>query len=137
MIVHGMCVSAKEEFFRGVHQPGDLYMLALYNEVASLGPTTTKYVSDDEAYGKGYTSGGATLKGFTTGIVNGVAYLTWTEPVIWNNTTISSPGGLVYNKTQKNKAIAVFDFGDLIASKNGSFIVSMPPKGAGALILWG
>ena len=137
MIVHGMCPSAKEEFFQGVHQPKDLYMLALYNEVAGLGPQTTVYETEDEAYGKGYTAGGAALKGYTTGIVNNVAYLTWTDPVIWTNVSVSTPGGLVYNRSKGNKAIAVFDFGDLLTAKNGTLIVTMPPKGAGALILWG
>lgn len=137
MITQGMCTSAKEEFFRGVHQPGDMYMLALYNEVAGLGPATCKYDPEDEVYGKGYTSGGKEIKGFATGTVNGVAYLTWSEPVIWTNSSLSAPGGLVYNKSKNNRAICAFDFGDLISSKNGNFIVSLPPKGAGALILWG
>lgn len=137
MIVHGLCPSAKVEYFQGVHHKDDLYMFALYDEVASLGPHTCIYSEEDEVMGKGYVSGGRPLKGFTTGIVKDVAYLTWTEPVIWNNSTITTVGGLIYNRSKDNKAIAVVDLGDSYISKNGTLIVSMPPKGAGALILWG
>lgn len=137
MIVHGMCPSAKEEFFQGIHKASDLYMLALYNEVAGLGPQTTVYSPEDEVYGKGYVAGGQALKGYITGITGEVAWLTWTEPVIWMNSTINSIGGLIYNRSANNRAIGVLDFGDLYASKNGTLVVSMPPKGAGALILWG
>ena len=71
------------------------------------------------------------------GSVNGVAYLTWTEPCIWYGCTVQTRGGLIYNRSRGNKAIAVLDFDDVIPAKNGVISVGMPPKGAGALILWG
>lgn len=137
MIIQGLCTSAKEEFFKGIHKPEDLYMLALYNDKATLNPSTTVYTPQDEVTGGGYSAGGLALKGYTVGSVSGQAYLTWSEPVIWYNCTVSTVGGIVYNRSKGNKAIIVVDFGDTIPAKNGVISVSMPPKGASALIIWG
>lgn len=138
MIVQGLCTSAKEEFFRGIHQPEDLYMLALYGEGAELNTETTSYTTEDEVFGKGYTAGGLPIKGYSTGIAAaGVAYLTWTEPVIWYGCTVKTTGGLIYNHSKNNRAVMVVDFEDTIPAKNGVISIGMPPKGAGALILWG
>jgi len=138
MIVQGLCTSAKEEFFRGVHNPEDLYMLALYGEGVSLNLDTTIYTLEDECTGFGYTAGGLPIKGYSTGVLpNGIAYLTWTEPIIWYGCTVQTEGGLIYNRSKDNRAIMVLDFEDLYPAKNGVVSISMPPKGAGALILWG
>lgn len=137
MIIQGLCTSAKEEFFQGIHKPEDLYMLALYGQGATLNPDTAIYITQDEVNGKGYSAGGLPVKGYVTGKVNGIAYLTWTDPVIWYGCTVQTTGGLIYNRTRGNAAIAVLDFGDVIPAKNGVISVSMPPRGAGALILWG
>lgn len=137
MIIQGLCTSAKVEFFQGIHQPEDLYMLALYKQGVTLNPETTVYTGQDEVVGTGYSGGGLPVKGYSVGSVSGVAYLTWTEPVIWYGCTVQTVGGLIYNKSRNNKAIMVVDFGDVIPAKNGVLSIGMPPKGAGALILWG
>lgn len=112
-------------------------MLALYAQGAALNAEITKYSGTDEVQGYGYTAGGLPIKGYATGRYDGIAYLTWTEPVIWYGCTVQTVGGLIYNRSRDNRAIMVVDFEDVIPAKNGVISISMPPKGAGALILWG
>jgi len=137
MIIQGLCTSAKEDFFKGVHQPEDLYLFALYSEKANLNPGMTSYTTTDEVTGKGYSAGGMALSGYVVGSMDTTAYLTWTQPLVWYNCNIFTAGGLMYNRSRNNKAIAVFDFGEIYTAKNGVLSIAMPPPGVGALIKWG
>ena len=81
----------------------------------------------------GYSAGGATLSGFTSGLSGSTAYLTFTDVAI-ANATITARGCLIYNSSKSNKAVAVFDFGSEISSVNGTFTVDFPGAGASSLI---
>lgn len=125
--------SYKQEILEGVHASGDTYKVALYTDAATLGASTTAYSSTNEVSGTGYTAGGKTLSGFTTGLNTSVAYLTFTDPE-WLGSTITARGCMIYNASKSNKAVAVFDFGANITSSNGTFTVDFPTTEGSSLI---
>ena len=57
--------SFKKELLEGVHNfknsGGDTFKLALYTSSATLGATTTAFVTTGQASGTGYSTGGGTL----------------------------------------------------------------------------
>lgn len=134
MIQAGACEAARLAFIDGLHQPGDAYYLALYEEGANLGPKTDKYTSNGECKGQGYTPGGVLLKGRKTGLVNGKACLTFTVNPVWNPSTLSARGALLYNQTRGGAAITVIDFGEVLTSKNGLLELEMPALVPGAAL---
>lgn len=133
-ITTALCNSFKQEILEGVHASADTYKVALYTSTATLGASTTAYSSTNEvANGNGYTTGGATLTGITTGLSGSTAYLTFSDPS-WASATITARGCLIYNSSKSNKAVAAFDFGGDVTSTNGTFTVDFPAAGASALI---
>jgi 2-oxoglutarate dehydrogenase complex dehydrogenase (E1) component-like enzyme len=132
-ITTAVCNSYKKEILDGVHAAADTYKLALFTDSATLSATTTAYATTNEIVGAGYTAGGVTLAGFSTGLADGVAYLTFSD-ASWANATITARGCLIYNSSKSNKAVAAFDFGGNITSTSGTFTVDLPAAGATALI---
>lgn len=132
-ITSAICSSYKQEILEGVHSSGDTYKIALFTDAATLDASTTAYSTTNEVSGTGYTAGGATLSGFTSGLSSTTAYLTFSDPS-WSNATITARGCLIYNSSKSNKAVAVFDFGQNVTSTSGAFTVDLPAAGASALI---
>jgi hypothetical protein len=132
-ITTAVCNSYKKEILDGIHAAADIYKIALFTDAATLGAATTAYATSNEIVGAGYTAGGATLSGFTSGLADSVAYLTFSD-ASWANATITARGCLIYNSSKSNKAIAVFDFGGNVTSTSGTFTVDLPAAGATALI---
>jgi FAD/FMN-containing dehydrogenase len=132
-ITTAICNSYKQEILEGVHTSTDVYKLALFTSTATLGAGTTVYAITNEVSGTGYTAGGATLAGFTSGLSGSTGYLTFTDPS-WASSTITARGCLIYNSSKSNKAVAAFDFGADVVSTNGTFTVDLPVAGASALI---
>ena len=132
-ITTAVCNSYKKEILDGVHAAADTYKLALFTDSATLSATTTAYATTNEAVGAGYTAGGVSLSGFTSGLADGVAYVTFSDAT-WANATITARGCLIYNSSKSNKAVAAFDFGGNITSTSGTFTVDLPAAGATALI---
>jgi hypothetical protein len=132
-ITTAVCNSYKQEILEGVHASADTYKIALFTSSATLGAATTAYASTNEVSGAGYTAGGETLTGFSSGLANGVAYITFADAT-WANATITARGCLIYNSSKSNKAVAAFDFGGDITSTSGTFTVDLPVAGANALI---
>lgn len=128
-ITQAFCIAAKQAFLDGVHASTDTYKLALFTSSASLSEDTTTYSATGEASGDGYTPGGATLSGRTSGLVSGKSYLTWSN-VVFTNATFVARGGLIYNASKSGAAIAVVDFGADYSVTNGTFTVVMPTAGA-------
>ncbi len=129
-IVGGTCLTAKRDFLLGVHAPNDTYKMALYGSMAMLSPMTEAYTSHGEVTGKGYTRGGNVLTGYQCGIDEDVGILGWGDPVIWPDATITAQGGLIYNASKGNRALAVIDFEKSISSTDGPFRLFMPPVSA-------
>lgn len=124
-----VCDSFKMDILNGVHQPGDVYMAALYTSSATLSAATSVYTNSGEVSGAGYTAGGQALTGFTVGINGNIAYLSFNNPS-WPSCTLSGVVTLlIYNATRGNKAVAVITFPAI--STNGGTMTIIFPSGAG------
>ena len=135
-ITAAVCNSYKQEVLGGTHLAADTYKIALYTSAATLSKATTAYSATNEvANGNGYTTGGATLSGFTAALDTDTAYVDFTTDPTWPTATITARGALIYNSTRSNKAVCVLDFGADITSTNGTFTVALPaPAAATALV---
>lgn len=140
-ITTAIASSYKSEVLSGTHASGDVYKIALIKVAAAgtygaavtnagtpgSGAPTTANLGTDEVTGTGYTSGGATLAGFSvTGTTT--ARLDFTTPT-WPTSTISATGAIIYNSSKSNKVVACLDFGGTVTSTNGTFTVTMPAVG--------
>ena len=132
-ITTAVCDSYKSEIMDGIHLAADVYMFALFTSAASLDHTTTAYSASNEAVGAGYTAGGIVLAGRVNALSGDTAYLNFTNPA-WTSATITARGGLVYNSTRANRAVAVFNFGADIISTAGTFTVQLPAPGVTAIV---
>ena len=131
-ITTAMCNSFKQELLGGVHDlDTDSLKIALIKDTPSgtYGAATTNYSdvtgNSDEATGTNYTAGGQVLDGATISLSSGVAFVDFTDEV-FTNLTISADGAIIYNSSQGNKAIAVFDFGGTVTATSGDFTVVFP-----------
>lgn len=144
-----MATSYKNELFQGVHLAADTYKIALIKVGATgtydatmtnvgtpgSGAPSTSNLGTDEVTGAGYTSGGATLAGFTTSQSGTTAWLDFTVDPTWAASTISAIGAIIYNSTKSGKVAAVLDFGGTITSTNGTFTVTLPAAAAATALL--
>ena len=135
-ITAAFCNSFKQELLAmSPHTPADVYKIALYPSTATLSKATTVYSSTGEVTGTGYTAGGATLTGFAVTLDTDTAVLDWTTDPTLPSSTITARGGLIYNSSRANKAVAVVDFGQDVTSTNGTFTVTLPaPTAAAGLV---
>lgn len=129
-ITQGLCTSFKVDLLVGAQNftpaTGNTYKMALYTSSATLGPTTTVYTTTNETSGAGYTAGGNTLTVSVAPTSSGTtAYLSFADTT-WSSATFTCRGALIYNVTNGNKAVAVFDFGSDKSVVGGSFTVSFP-----------
>ena len=125
-----VCNSYKTGILNGVHQPGDVYMAALYTSLASLSASTAIYTNVGEVSGAGYTPGGQALSGFSVGINGNVAYVTWSN-ISWPSSSLSGVVTmLIYNASRSNAAVAVITFPAI--STNGGTLTIVFPTGLGA-----
>jgi hypothetical protein len=105
---------------------GDTFKMALYTSSATLGPTTTGYTTVNEITGTGYTAGGNTLIVSQSPTSGGTtAYISFSN-TSWNSASFATRGALIYNSSQGNAAVAVFDFGSDKTVLNGTFTVTFP-----------
>lgn len=133
-ILQGMCSSFKQESWLGIHDLAtDTIKLALYTAAADLSQATTVYTATGEVSGSGYTAGGVTLNNVQVLLSGTTAYVTFDNPV-WSGASFTCRGGLIYNDTEGDKAIAVLDFGaDKTAS--GTFTIQLPAATAASALL--
>jgi len=134
-ITTAICNSFKKEILEGVHEASDTYKIALYTSAATLSKATTAYSATNEVSGTGYSAGGATLSGYTTALDTDTAYIDWTVDPTWSTATITARGCLIYNSSQSNKAVAVYDFGADITSTRATFTVTLPAAAAGTAVV--
>jgi len=135
-IVAAVCNSYKLEAVEGIHLAADTYKFALYVNTATLGAATTVYSATDEVPNSGtYVAGGITLVGRVAVLDTGVAIIDWTTDPLWTGATIAAGGGLIYNSTRANKAVAVLSFGGVITSTAGNFLVTLPAAAAATAVV--
>lgn len=134
-ITSGITISFRREILLGEHDlDTNSLKLALYTNAASLSEGTTVYTTLNEVVGTGYSAGGVVLTGIDVTTDSSVAVVSITDAVV-TASTITARGGLIYNSSQANKAIAVFDFGSDKSSSNGDFTVQFPTAAAATAII--
>jgi hypothetical protein len=133
-VLQGMCSSFKQESWLGIHDlDTDTLKLALYTANANLSQATTVYTTSGEVVGTGYVAGGETLVNVQVLLSGTTAYVTFNNPV-WTGASFVCRGGLIYNASKANRAIAVLDFG-ADKTANGTFTVQLPAATAAAALL--
>ncbi len=134
-ITSGISISFRSQILLGEHDlDTDSLKLALYTNAASLSDGTTVYTTSNEVVGTGYSAGGVVLTGVDVTTDSSVAVVSITDAVI-PASTITARGGLIYNSSQANKAVAVFDFGADKSSTDGDFTIQFPAAAAATAII--
>jgi hypothetical protein len=140
-ITTAMCNSFKQELLGGVHDlDTDTLKVALIKESPSgtYGAATTNYSditgNTDEAVGTNYTATGQELNSAAITLTGSTAIVDFADEV-FANLTISADGAIIYNTSQGNKAIAVFNFGSTVTSTSGDFTVVFPTADASNAVI--
>lgn len=144
-ITQGLATSFKVQILTSTHNFGvgpirattaaDTFKIALYTSSATLGPSTTVYTTSNEVVGPGYTVGGNTLSISVVPTSTGTtAYLSFSNTT-WAGSTITARGALIYNSTQGNAAVAVFDFGSDKSTVSGDFTIVFPTADASNAVI--
>ena len=140
-ITTAMCNSFKQELLGGVHDlDTDTLRVALIkaSPTGTYGAGTTNYTdvtgNTDESVGANYTSGGQVLDSATITLSGSTAIVDFADEVFVSH-TVSASGAIIYNASQGNKAIAVFDFGATVTSTNGDFTVVFPTADASNAVI--
>ena len=138
-ITTAMCNSFKQELLGGVHDlDTDTLKVALIKQspTGTFGASTTNYsdLGADEATGTNYTAGGQALDSPVISLSSGTAFVDFADEV-FTNLTISADGAIIYNASQGNKAVAVFDFGGTVTSTSGDFTIVFPTADASNAVI--
>jgi hypothetical protein len=141
-----VCTSFKVDALNGIHAFGttvvraattaDSFKAALYLASGSLGASTTAYSTTSEVSGTGYTAGGVAVPNATAPSASGTSAI-WTPSgsFAWTSMTASAfDTALLYNASQSNKAVAVYNFGSQSVTAS-NFTLTMPANGAGTALL--
>ena len=133
-IRQGLTTSFKEQILKGVHDlETDSLYIALYTALASLDETTAIYTTVNEITGTGYVAGGELLTNVTVKSLDGVAYVSFSNPT-WSPASFTARGALIYNSTKGNKSIAVLDFGST-KTMSPAFVITLPPDEASSAVI--
>ena len=140
-ITTAMCNSFKEELLGGVHDlDTDSLKIALIKDTptGTYDASTTNYSdvtgNSDEASGTNYTAGGQVLDTATITLSGSTSFVDFADEV-FTNLTISADGAIIYNASQSNAAIAVFDFGGTVTATSGDFTVVFPTADASNAVI--
>ncbi len=140
-ITTAMCSSFKQELLGGTHDlDSDTLKIALIKQSHSgtYNAATTNYSNvtgnSDEASGSGYTSGGQNLDSATITLDGTTAIVDFADEV-FSTVTLSADGCIIYNASQSNKAIAVFDFGGTVSATAGDFTIQFPAAAASTAVI--
>ena len=142
-----VCTSFKTELLNGIHAFGttvvrgattkDTLKAAIYFAQATLGAATTAYSVTGEVNNSGdYTAGGYTVTNATAPSSSGTtAFWTPSAAIAAVGVTWAAFDALLlYNSTQSNKAIAVFNFGSQSVTA-GNVTLNMPTNDASTGLL--
>jgi len=138
-ITTAMCNSFKQELLGGVHDlDTDTLKVALIKASPSgtFDAATTNYsdLGGDEATGTNYTAGGQALDSPVISLSGGTAFVDFADEV-FTNLTISADGAIIYNASQGDAAVAVFDFGATVTSTSGDFTIVFPTADASNAVI--
>ena len=137
-ITSTLTTSFKVELLKGNHNftnsSGDTMKLALYTSSATLGATTTSFVTTGQASGTGYSTGGSNLTNVTP-TSTGTTAVTDFSDLTFGTATITARGCMIYNSSDSNKSVATIDFGGDKTSTAGAFTIVFPAKAASTAII--
>lgn len=89
---------------------------------------------DEVPNGNGYTQGGITLTGRTSGPTDPLGWVDYTDPV-WNAVgALSAIGAAVVDTTLGNRFIGFIDFGGTLTATNAPFTVQLPADGGSGMV---
>jgi hypothetical protein len=132
-ISQAICSTFKQQLFQGVHNfnvGGDVFKLALYTSAATIGASTSAYTNTGEvsSVGTNYPATGSVLTSLGVTLTGTTAFLDFND-LTFPNVTLTARGCLIYNDTEADAAVAVFDFGSDKTATDGDFTVIFPPPG--------
>ena len=146
-ITTAMPTSFKVEVLKAVHNfsnpGGSTFKLALLKATASgtgtYGAATTNYSdvtgnSDELPNGSGYTTAGNTLSSVTPVADSTTAVCDFAD-TSWTSATFTTCGGLIYNDSASNEAVAVLSFGGDQQVSSGTFQIQFPAAAAATAII--
>ena len=137
-ITSTLTTSFKVELLKGNHNftnsSGDTMKLALYTSSATLGATTTSFVTTGQASGTGYSTGGSNLTNVTP-TSTGTTAVTDFSDLTFGTATITARGCMIYNSSDSNKSVATIDFGGDKTSTACDFTIVFPAKAASTAII--
>ena len=139
--------SFKTELLKGLHSfdtsgatpAGNVFKIALYDNSATLGTTTTVYSASDEVSGSGYSAGGNTLTNTGVGISTTTSFADFSD-TSWTSASFTARGCLIYNSSSvtgltANAAVCAVDFGGDKTVSSGTFTIQFPTNDASSAIL--
>lgn len=132
----GVCLAFLEAILRGNGpQVTDQFKLAIYTPQADLSPQTAAYTTAGEVTATGYPPGGIALTGATVGRDRGTVFLDFADAWL-PAATYEAAGGLIYNATRNNLAVAVIRFGDQPLQVQGQAVpILFPPPTAETAVI--
>ena len=126
-----VCNTFKNQLLGATHNfdqtSGNHFYLAMYISTATIGKSTTDYLTAGETSGTNYSAGGKLLAvaGQTHKLASDTAIVDWTN-LSWQTATLTARGALIYNKSASDKAVAVLDFGGDKTATAGTFTIQFP-----------
>ena len=104
-ITQAVCKSSRAEYLKGIHAlETDTLKCAIFTSSATLNANTTAYSSTNEVSGTGYTAGGIVMTNVAV-TLDGDGVLVDMDDAIWNASTITGAGALIYNFSKSNRAL--------------------------------
>ena len=137
-ITQSMATSFKKELLEGKHNflasGGNSFKLALYTSSATMGAATTAFTTTNQASGTNYTSGGNALTNINPSSSGTTAFTDFAD-LTFGTATVTARGCMIYNDTNADRNVAVFDFGGDKTSTAGSFTIQFPTADASNAII--
>jgi len=135
-ITQSLATSFKVQLMQGTQNfSSNTFKIALYTSSASLGAGTTAYTTSSEVSGTGYTAGGNTLTVSVGPTSSGTtAYVSFSNSS-WSSASFTARGAMIYNSTNGNSCVAVFDFGADKTVVDGTFTITFPTADATTAII--
>jgi hypothetical protein len=145
-ITQALTTSWKVEVLNGIHAFGttvtrgattaDSFKLALYTSSATLDATTTAYTSSGEVSSSGtnYSAAGNVLTTIAP-TSSGTTSLVDFADLTFSSVTLTARGCMIYNHTQGDKSVAVYDFGADKSATAGDFTIIFPTADASSAVI--
>lgn len=139
-ITQAIASTFKQQLFEAIHNfdasGGDTFKLALYTSSATLDASTAIYTTSGEvsSTGTNYTAGGGTLTSTGVGLSGTTAFLNF-DDLTFPNVTLTCRGCMIYNATQGDKAVAIFNFGSDKTATDGDFTIIFPTPDATSAVI--